>query len=85
MVERVTYPTLVTFSGRMADKLAANSHKTGWRELPPEALRRKLEIELEEFKVAFEYESVEEAQKELVDIANYAYILWDRLEQENRL
>lgn len=78
--ECTKYPTLDVFVRGMVDKLDKNSHKTGWRNLPPEALKRYLEIEIQEFDVAFKYESTEVAQKELVDIANYAFILWDRLE-----
>lgn len=75
-------PALRRFAGLMEIKLRKNDHKTGWRELPPEALLKKLEIELEEFRVAYQYESRAEAVMELVDIANFAMMLADRIEQD---
>jgi hypothetical protein len=71
--------TVATFSEAMAAKLHKNDHKTGWRDLPIEALFRQLMIEIEEFKVAKEFFSHKEARDELVDIANFALMLHDRL------
>lgn len=62
-------------------KLKRNDHKSDWRDLPVEALVRKLEIELEEMKVAIQYEGPKEAMNECVDVANFAMMLWDRLRQ----
>lgn len=75
---------LAKFADQMEAKLQKNDHKTGWHSLPVEALFRLLLIEIEEFKVAREYLSVAEARKELVDIANFSMILWDRLSTEDQ-
>lgn len=71
--------TLETFTGAMELKLRKNDHKTGWREKPIEALFKLLLLEIEEFKVAHEFFTVAEARPELVDIANFSLIVWDRL------
>lgn len=75
-------PTLSNFAYEMERKLAKNDDKTGWRHLPIEALFRLLMVEIEEFKIAHEFFDKEEARKELVDVANYCMILWDRLSME---
>lgn len=72
-------PALREFVQQMEFKLRKNDHKRGWRELPIEALFRQFLLEVEEFKVADEFLSVEEARKETLDLANFALILWDRL------
>ncbi len=72
------------FASLMEAKLRKNDHKTGWRELPVEALFRLLMIEVEEFKVAKEFLSVAEARNELLDISNFALFLWDRLGNEDQ-
>lgn len=75
-------PALKQFADQMEEKLKKNDSKTHWRELPVEALFRLLNIELEEYRVAHEFLTVKEARTELVDVANYALILWDRLSLE---
>lgn len=75
---------LQQFASQMEVKLLRNDHKSGWRTLPIEALFRLLQIEIEEFKVAHEFMSVAEARNELLDISNYAMILWDRLGMEDQ-
>lgn len=70
---------LETFSNAMEMKLRKNEHKTSWREKPIEALFKLLLLEVEEFKVAYDYFTVGEARPELVDIANFALIVSDRL------
>ena len=71
--------SLINFANKCEEKLKKNDHKSDWRTLPVEALVRKLEIEIEEFKVALQYEGVEDARNELVDVANFAMMLWDRM------
>ncbi len=63
----------------MEKKLRKNDHKSSWRDLPVEALFKLLMIEIEEYRVAHDYFTVAEARNELVDVGNYALILWDRL------
>ena len=70
---------LESFAGAMEIKLRKNEHKTSWREKPIEALFKLLLLEVEEFKVAYDYFTVGEARPELVDIANFALIVSDRL------
>lgn len=70
---------LVEFARLMETKLRKNDHKTSWRDQPIEALFRLLMLEVEEFRVADEFFNVAEARNELVDIANFALILHDRL------
>lgn len=70
---------LEAFANAMELKLRKNDHKTGWREKPIEALFKLLLLEIEEFKVAHEFFTVAESRPELVDIANFSLIVWDRL------
>lgn len=75
-------PTLSNFAYCMEKKLEKNDHKSGWRDLPIEALFRMLMLEIEEFKIAHEFFDIDEARKELVDVSNFCMILWDRLSLE---
>lgn len=70
---------LSLFVDQMELKLRANDHKTTWREKPIEALFRLMLLEIEEFKVAHEFFTISESRPELVDVANFCVILWDRL------
>ena len=70
---------LARFVDQMELKLRKNDHKKNWREKPLQALIALMLLEVEEFKVAYEHFAVEEARPELVDIANFAMIVWDRL------
>ncbi len=74
-------PPLASFAAQMELKLRKNDHKNalGWHRQPIEALQRLMLLEIEEFKVADEFYPVERAREELVDIANFALILHDRL------
>lgn len=67
------------FASEMEQKLRKNDHKSGWAKDPVDALWRLLEIEIEEFKVLYQYYPVRAARRELIDIANFAMIVWDRL------
>lgn len=79
-------PALAHFVEEMELKLRKKDHKTSWRELPVEALIKLFDIERQEFEVAHEFLTVAEARSELVDLANYAMIISDRLslEPQNR-
>lgn len=70
---------LEKFANEMELVLRRHDHKTAWRQRPIEALMRLFFLEIEEFKVAYEFFEISEAKKELVDCANYALILYDRL------
>lgn len=67
------------FAMAMEAKLRKNDHKTGWQQLPVEALRRLMMLEIEEYNVAREFFGSAEAMAELVDIANFAMMLRDRI------
>lgn len=70
---------LQSFVDQMEFKLRRNEHKKNWREKPVEALFKLMLLEVEEFKVAHEFFSVGESKRELVDIANFAMMVYDRL------
>lgn len=70
---------LTKFVDRMELVLRQHDAKTTWRERPVEALVRLMKLELAEFDVAFDFFEVNEIRKELVDLANYAMIVDDRL------
>ena len=72
-------PVLAEFAALMEMKLRKNDHKSSWKELPVEALFKLLMLEIEEFRIAHEYLSIEEARGELIDCAAYCMILHDRL------
>ncbi len=72
------------FATAMEAKLRKNDHKTGWQQLPVEALRRLMMLEIEEYNVAREFFGADEAMNELVDIANFAMMLRDRLRIERQ-
>lgn len=81
-VSCIVRPEVAEFALAMEAKLRKNDGKTHWREKPIEALKRLMLLEVEEFKVAHEFFDASEAMKELVDIANYALILRDRIRIE---
>lgn len=70
---------LTKFVDRMELVLRQHDHKTSWRQRPIEALIQLMKLELAEFDVAHEFFEVTEIRKELVDLANYAMIVDDRL------
>jgi len=71
--------SLTLFTDQMELVLRRHDHKTGWRERPIRALVELLFLEVAEFKVAFEHFEVSESRKELIDMANFCLICWDRL------
>ena len=73
------------FATAMETKLRKNDHKTGWQQLPIEALRRLMMLEIEEFNVAREFFGLDETMAELVDIANFAMMLRDRYRIEKEM
>lgn len=73
---------LALFAVLMEEKLRKKDHKTGWRTSPVTALTKLMKIEVMEYEVALEHFGYEEAQEELIDIANFAMILHDRLQVE---
>lgn len=82
-VTSVLRDSLDAFARRMEAKLKKNDHKNdspeGWHALPIEGLIRQMLVEIEEFKVADDFFAVKRTREELVDIANFAMIVDDRL------
>lgn len=76
-------PPLAAFVERMEAKLRKNDHKNetpeGWHDLPIDGLLKLMHLEIEEFKVADDFFAVKRARAELVDVANFAMIVDDRL------
>lgn len=75
-------PVLTDFAIQMEYKLRKNDHKTGWRDLPIEAIFKLMMLEIEELKVAMEFLGTEDARGECIDVANFAMMLYDRLGME---
>lgn len=70
---------LQKFADQMEMVLRQHDHKSTWRDKPVEALFKLLQLELKECKIAMQYFTVADARRELVDIANYCCIVYDRL------
>lgn len=70
---------LTQFVDEMELVLRRHDSKKTWRERPVTALIQLMLLELKEFEIAFEHFEVKEARKELVDLSNYALIVYDRL------
>lgn len=70
---------LTKFVVEMELVLRRHDHKTSWRDRPVTALIQLMLLELKEFEIAFEHFEIKEARKELVDLSNYALIVYDRL------
>lgn len=70
---------LTKFVNEMELVLRRHDSKKTWRERPVTALISLMLLELKEFEIAFEHFEVKEARKELVDLSNYALIVYDRL------
>jgi len=73
-------PVVLQFASEMERVLKLNDHKGGWQECDVEYLRHRLVEEMGEYFRSIEAftTSSKIQQKELVDIANFAMMLWDR-------
>ncbi len=76
---------VIPFAKAMDDVLTKNDHKGGWRDCTKQYLRYRLVEEMGEYfrLIATEVENRgirarELEQKELLDIANFCMMLWDR-------
>lgn len=47
--------------------------------MPVEALLKLLKIEVEELEVSLQFRTYEETAGEAVDVANFAFFIWDRM------
>jgi len=68
------------FAEEMEIVLKRNDHKGGWRESPIQYLQSRLVEEMGEYfaLIAEGKDKGLTAQKELLDIANFCMMLWDR-------
>lgn len=73
-------PEVGNFAMAMEMILQANDHKGGWYACPLSNLRNGLEGEVWELKTALQRMDLENAQKETVDIANYAMMIFSNIE-----
>lgn len=83
-ISHEAYATLEYFTDAMKVKLEDNSFKLTKPKLPVEALLHKLSIEVEELQVAMRFETDEEAKWECVDVANFAMLIWKRLDTRQK-
>lgn len=66
---------------RKEAKMTAENEPDRWNTLPIEGIEAKMAIEIGEYRVARDFGTPDEARGEIVDVANFALMLWDRLEQ----
>ena len=81
----IKHPQVITFAKAMDEVLCKNDHKGGWQDCDINYLRFRLVEEMGEYfawNVNYSPEWCEKnkttIKKELVDIANFAMMLWDR-------
>lgn len=87
MVEKKIVPRieLRVFAKAMEKVLRENDHKPGWKHDHPRLLIDRIWDEIRELEPAVDrwekrQAPLEEVQKELIDIANFCMMAWDRLE-----
>ena len=67
------------FTVLMRSKLLLNSHKGGWERLHATEIIKLLKAEIKELEKAIEDEDYKNAAMECADVANYAFMLGDKL------
>lgn len=70
-----------SFANAMEQKLRKRDGYGGWRHLPLNYLREKLQAEVRELEISLKYEPTEEVMNECVDVANFCMFIWDILDQ----
>lgn len=70
------------FAEGMERKLKKRDGYGGWRHLPLIYLKEKLKAEINELMIAMDYESPEEVIDESIDVANFAMMIADIMENE---
>lgn len=71
------------FAAAMAERLDANSHKSGWADMTPGALLRRLKQEVGELDRAIKSGAVpEQVIREAADVANFAAMIADVVREE---
>ena len=76
-----TREEVAAFAKAMEKKLRKRDGYGGWRHLPLEYLREKLQAEVRELEISLKYEPTEEVMNECVDVANFCMFIWDILSQ----
>ena len=80
----IKHPQVIAFAKAMDDVLCNNDHKGGWQNCDINYLRFRLVEEMGEYFAwvngddGWKEEKIKQMKKELLDIANYALMLWDR-------
>ncbi len=79
----IKHPEIIAFAKAMDDVLCQNDHKGGWKDCERIYLDARLVEEMGEYFALVAKGSPsavpsEQRRKELVDIANFAMMLWDR-------
>jgi NTP pyrophosphatase (non-canonical NTP hydrolase) len=81
----IKHPQVIEFAKAMDEVLCKNDHKGGWQDCPISFLEHRLIEELGEYFAWHNNYSQEwidknkaTVKKELVDVANYCMMLWDR-------
>ena len=82
----IKHPQIVAFVKAMDEVLCKNDHKGGWQDCDIQYLRARLVEEMGEYFAwasrgspsSLSEAEHKQSKKELVDIANFAMMLWDR-------
>lgn len=82
----IKHPEVISFAKAMDEVLCQNDHKGGWKDCPREYLEARLIEEVGEYfrqiAIRIDYRTnykklKPEDKKEIIDIANFAMMLWD--------
>lgn len=83
-------PELASFAQVMQERLDANDHKGGWRDMTPRQLMRRLLQEAKELDYAIgdalerRAETVRTATREAADVASFAMMIADVLVEKDK-
>lgn len=75
---------LVEFHNAMAAVLDENDEKgkRGWDDLDPGYCEQRIDEEFQEVLSAFRKDDIKATRRELLDVANFAFLWWYNLERE---
>ncbi len=82
----IKHPQVIAFAKAMDDVLTRNDYKDGWQDCGIKYLRYRLVGEMGEYFAwasrgspsSLSASELKQSRRELVDIANFAMMLWDR-------
>ena len=71
-----------TFATKMEEKLVENDSKSGWKNKKTSVLwlQNRLKEEMSKLKIHYEDSDPAEIKKDCIDIANYAMMMFDRIQ-----